>query len=285
MAENNFDAEKYARASAREWQQTADGWHKWNWLLEEMAEEATGLMLRLARIAEGNRVLDIAAGDGATALHAARLTGPDGYVLATDISPGLLAYAAAAADEAGLDHIETRVMDGGNLDLTGASFDAVICRLGLMLIPNTIQVLKGIHRVLKDGGRFSAAVISVPEMNPWISIPARIAMKHACLPPPPPGAPGLFSLSGKGVLEGALQAAGFREVEGHVVSVSMRLKSAAECVTYLQDTGGALHTILAPVSETARQNAWSEMEAALSQFEQGDAFVSPAEMIIAAGTK
>jgi len=285
MAENDFDAEKYTRASAREWQNAAEGWHKWSWLLEKMGGHATGLMFDLAGIRDGSRVLDIAAGDGATAVQAGRLTGPDGSVLATDISPALLSYASEAAREAGLDHIHTQVMDAANLELDEASFDTVICRLGLMLIPGTAQVLKGIHRVLKHGGRLSAVVISTPDRNPWISIPARIAFKLARRPLPPPGAPGLFSLSGEGVLDGALRTAGFRNVERHVSSGVMRLASAAECMVYLQDTAGAIHTVLAPLEDADRRKAWAEMEEALAQFDRGDGFASPVELIVAAGTK
>ena len=105
--------------------------------------EATGpankLMLDLANLRSGHRVLDVAAGTGDQTLMAARRVGPGGYVLATDISASMLQLAAEAAQGAGLTNVETRVMDAENLDLEPDSFDAVICRMGLMLMPNPVK--------------------------------------------------------------------------------------------------------------------------------------------------
>lgn len=74
-------------------------------------------MLGLARIQPGQRILDIAAGAGEPAGSAAARVGPDGYVLATDISEGIVELALQVARERGLGQVETRVMDGEKLDL------------------------------------------------------------------------------------------------------------------------------------------------------------------------
>src|SRR5687768_3139230 len=95
---------------------------------------ATELMIDLARLKAGDRVLDIAAGTGDTSLDAARRVGPTGSVLATDLSASMLEVAEDEARKAGLANVETRVMDARKLDLESASFDAVISRMGIMLI-------------------------------------------------------------------------------------------------------------------------------------------------------
>ena len=89
----------------------------------------TGLMLDLARIGPGSRVLDIAAGDGDQSLIVAQRVGPSGYVLATDIAPKLIAIADTVFRGAGLKNAEARAMDAEDLSVKDASFDAIICGL------------------------------------------------------------------------------------------------------------------------------------------------------------
>ncbi|HEY41678.1 MAG TPA: methyltransferase domain-containing protein [Dehalococcoidia bacterium] len=240
-------------------------------------------MLDLAGIRAGSRVLEIAAGDGDQSIAAARRVGPDGYVLATDISSNLLAYAASVAEEAGLANLETRVMDGENLELEDNSFDAVICRSGLMLMPDPKAAMAEIYRVLRSGGRVSAFVSSTPEKNPWLGLSVTIVRKHAQLPPLPPGRPGTFSLGAPGVFEGIFHEAGFQGVVTHYVSGSLPLSSAAECVEFLKDIG--LNSVLESLSEEEQQQAWVEVEQVLRQLEGPDGFVSPTEGIIGAGFK
>jgi ubiquinone/menaquinone biosynthesis C-methylase UbiE len=95
----------------------------------------------------------------AVAIAAAKCVWPSGSVLATDSSPAILDHAAAAARGVGLANMEVRELDGGALDdLDARSFDAVISRVGLIYFPDQRRALRGIHRVLRPGGRVSAIV-------------------------------------------------------------------------------------------------------------------------------
>ena len=69
-------------------------------------------------------------------MSAAERVGPGGYVLATDISEGIVELARQVAQERGFKHVETRTMDGEKLDLPDDTFDTVLCRLGLMYMRN-----------------------------------------------------------------------------------------------------------------------------------------------------
>jgi ubiquinone/menaquinone biosynthesis C-methylase UbiE len=91
-------------------------------------------------------------------LRAARRVGPEGAVLATDISSNIIDLAARDARSAGLNNVATRVMDGENLDVADGSFDAVISRLGLIYFPDQQRALRESYRVLRDGGRISTIV-------------------------------------------------------------------------------------------------------------------------------
>ena len=143
----------------------------------------------------------------------ARRVGPFGYVLATDISSNILEFAASNARAAGLTNVETRVVDGENLDVEPEAFDAVISRVGLIYFPDRQKALDGMRRVLKPGGRVAAIVYTTAENNKFFSLPVSIIRRRAQLPPPLPGQPGPFSLGTPGVLEEAYRQAGFRDIQ------------------------------------------------------------------------
>jgi SAM-dependent methyltransferase len=280
-----FDPVAYKETTRRQWQDAAEAWHRWGPTLGQWLGPATELMFDLARIGPGARVLDVAAGAGEQTLSAARRVGPEGRVLATDISSRILELAAGEARRAGLDNVDVRVMDGENLDLPDAGFDAVVSRVGLIYFPDRQRALAGMKRVLAPGGRIAAIVYSTAEHNGFFSLPVSIIRRRAGLGPPLPGQPGPFSLGGPGVLENVLREAGFRDVEARVVPAPLRLPSAAECLRFEKESFGALHQMLAGLDEAARAEAWDEIARALAAFEGPDGFVGPCELVVAAGVK
>lgn len=282
-----FDAEKFRQTTRAQWESAAEAWDRWGPLLARWLGPATGAMLDMAAVGPGSRVLDVAAGAGEQTLVAARRVGPRGHVLATDISPTILRYAKAAADAAGLSNVETLELDGERHDrLPAASFDAAVSRVGLIYFPDQQRALAGIRHALKPGGRFAAVVYSTADRNPFFSVPVGIIRRRAQLPPPLPGQPGPFSLGGEGVLAKALEQAGFRDVEVRKIDSPVHLPTAAECVRFERESFGALHQMMASLSEDERADTWQEIEQALLRFDRpADGFVGPCEMLVGAGTR
>lgn len=281
-----FDPVKFKTTTRAQWDSAADAWHRWGSLLGEWLGPATERMLDLAGVRTGSRVLDVAAGAGEQTLRAARRVGPTGYVLATDISPAILQHAAATAHAKGLSQVETRELDGEMLDeLPAESFDAVISRVGLIYFPDQQKALTGMRHTLKPGGRMGAVVYSTPQNNAFFSIPVTIIRRRANLPPPLPGQPGPFSLGADGVLAATLEHAGFRDVIVEKLTAPVRLPSAAECVRFERESFGALHQMMATLSDDGRADAWHEIESELKKFEGPDGFVGACEMLVAAGIK
>lgn len=281
-----FDPIQYKRTTRQQWEDAAEAWHRWGPTLEAWLGPATERMLTAAGVAAGSQVLDVAAGAGGQSLAAARRAWPSGRVVATDISPTILTYAAKTAAEAGLTNIETLEADGEGLhDLPSGAFDAVISRVGLIYFPDQQAALTGMRRALRDGGRFAAIVYSTPARNEFFSVPVTIIRTRAQLPPPEPGQPGPFSLGSPGVLERALTTAGFEEVSVEAVEAPLRLSSAAECVRFERESFGALHQMLSGVPEQDRPAVWTEIEAALARFDTPAGFVGPCELLVASGVK
>ncbi len=281
----SFDPVHYKETTRAQWQDAAAAWHAWGPTLEDWLGEATTLMLDAAGVTTGSTVLDVAAGAGGQSLAAARRVGPSGQVLATDISPVILGHAAAAAAAAGLSTVRTRELDGERLNVESATFDAAICRLGLIYFPDQAGALAGQYRALRPGGRISAIVYSTAERNGFFSIPISIIRRRAQLPPPAPGQPGPFSLGGPGVIEDAFHQAGFREVGSQPVPAPLRMAHAQDCVRFERESFGALHQMLAGLTPAQREEAWQEISTELARFEGPAGFEGPCELIIAWGVK
>ena len=110
-----FDSIQYKTSTRQQWQDYASGWNDWAPLLETWLGAATERMLDLAGVKAGSNVLDVAAGAGGQSVAAGRRVGPDGTVLATDLSPAILGFAQQAAVAAGFDNLSTRELDGEGL--------------------------------------------------------------------------------------------------------------------------------------------------------------------------
>ena len=282
----SFDPIQYKTTTRRQWEDAAEAWHRWGPTLETWLGEATETMLDAVGMTAGCTVLDVAAGAGGQTLAAARRVGKDGRVVATDISPTILTYAAKAAAEAGLTNVETLEADGEDLDAVPEGiFDRVISRLGLIYFPDQQAALAGMRRALNDGGKVSAIVYSTPDRNQFFSIPVSIIRERAQLPAPLPGQPGPFSLGAPGVLEEVFGQAGFSDVQVAAVDAPLRMASAADCVRFERDSFGALHQMLGGLPEDERPAVWDEIAASLAQFETDDGFVGPCELLVVTGTK
>jgi SAM-dependent methyltransferase len=284
MSPATFDSGAYKRTTTDQWQTAAESWHRWGPTLEAWLGEATEAMLDLAGVAPAARVLDVAAGAGGQTLAAARRVGPDGHVLATDISSNILAFAERSAREAGLGNVETQVVDGEQLGVAPGTFDAVISRVGFIYFPDQHAAFAGMRRALRPGGRLAGIVYSTPEANGFFSIPVAVIRRWAQLPAPVQGQPGPFSLGAPGVIEAALGQAGFTDVEVRRVAAPLRLPSTAEYVRFARESFGALHQMLAGLTEAEREEAWGEIERELSRYETADGFEGPCELLVAAGS-
>jgi ubiquinone/menaquinone biosynthesis C-methylase UbiE len=282
-----FDPIKFKESTRQQWETVAEAWNRWGPTLQRWLEPATEAMLQMARIAPGDRVLDVAGGAGEPALTAVARVSPGGYVLSTDITTNLVRLAAENARSRGLnaDQFEARVMDGEHLELPDASFDAVLSRLGLIYFPDRPRALAEIHRVLKPSGRVALASFTTPAANPFFAIPITIVRHRAQLPAPAPGSPGPFSMGSRDAMEEALRQAGFAEIETRIIAAPLRFATADECLRFEQESFGALHEMLAGVSEEERTATWEEIRQELRRFEGTAGFESPSELLVGAAMR
>jgi ubiquinone/menaquinone biosynthesis C-methylase UbiE len=215
-----MDLDEYRRTSRDIWERMAPGWEeRRNWVWEASRSVGEWMVDRLAP-QRGQTLLELAAGAGDTGFAAlARLDG-HGRLISTDFSPSMVQAAQRRAAELGLDNVEFRVMDAERMDLIDDSVDGVLCRWGYMLMADPQAALRETRRVLRDNGRLVFSVWAAPEQNPWASIPARVLVEREQLPPPEPGAPGIFAMADPDRVRKLVTSAGFAEPELESVNLS-----------------------------------------------------------------
>lgn len=243
-------------------------------------------MLAQAGLQPGLRVLDIAAGTGDQSVLAGRLVGPSGSILATDISPNMLEAAAEAAREAGLDNIGTQVADASTLDVPADSFDAAICRFGLMFVPDLAAALTRIRRGLKSGARFATLVWSTEDRNPYIGLQLKLVREMDRMPSPLPSLARTVALSEPGLLAKALVAAGFADVQVLAVPTPRNFESLDDAMAAMRSTSPGQGELTRAMSDAERDQYYSELARRLAAYVQADGrCVLAGEALLGVGTR
>ncbi len=186
----------------------------------EMTRRVVPALLRAARLAPGQQVLDIATGTGLAAEAAAEAVGPSGHVVAADISPAMVAQARERLGA--LPNASLAVEDGQSLTFRPESFDAVLCNMGLMYFPDPVRGLSEFRRVLRHGGRAAVSVPTTPDRSLTGRVHAIIG-RHA--PSKMAEVRRVFSLGREGHLHRLFDGAGFREVESATELLRMTFPS------------------------------------------------------------
>ncbi len=280
------DKQAFKTAVREQWDRSATGWNHHTAAIHAWLRQPTEAMLDMAGIAPGATVLDVAAGAGDQTLDIARRVGPTGRVLATDLSPAILALAQHNAQQAGLRNVQTLVADGEDLTVEPASFDAVVCRLGLMFFPEPLQGLQGMRRALRPGGGICTMVFSRPDRNPCIAMLMSTAMKHAGLPSRDPFTPGgLLSLGKPGLADALFNAAGFQDIATTAIDAPFHLPTARHYLDFVRASASPILHILGRLSPQAAADAWADMEERLNVFTTPDGWVGPNELLLTAARR
>lgn len=251
------------------WNGVADGWEQQADLVDRHTGAATEAMLDAAAIGPGTDVLDLACGPGGAGIAAARRAGESGRVVLADISPAMVQIAARRS--ADLPQVSTVVCDQLAVDAADASFDAVICRHGLMFATDPAAAVREAVRLLRPAGRYAAITWDARESNPWIGLVLDAVGNQLGMTLPPPGVPGPFSLDDPAVLADTLRAGGLDDVHVRRVATPMSAPSVSAWWDRVLQLAGPVALMLAAlepdVRDAIRQRA---LDTAASEARQTD---------------
>jgi SAM-dependent methyltransferase len=242
MESKAVDPAEFRDTQRESWDGAARGWKKWSEWLDGYTTVVCERLVELAGVEPGSRVLDVAAGYGEPALTAASKAGPDGTVVATDISSEMLAYGRERAAAAGLDNVEFIESDASALDFPAESFDAALSRWGIIFEPDGEGAAARVRGFLKPGARMAISSWGPPERVPMIGRPMRTAMDRLNVPPPPPGTPGPLSRPTPEAIGGLLEGGGFSDVQVEELDLTFEWSSPDEFSVYVKD-------IIAPITK------------------------------------
>jgi enediyne biosynthesis protein CalE5 len=282
MESKTPDAVEFRAGQRQQWNTAATGWRKWSELIDGAASGISDRLVELAGVEPGSRVLDVAAGYGEPSLTAARAAGPEGKVVATDISAEMIAFGRERASAEGLANIEFVESDAASLEFPENSFDAALSRWGIIFEPDAEAAAGRIRGFLAPGARMAISSWGPPERVPFLAVPMRTAMERLQVPPPPPGTPGPLSRPTPEALGGLLEAAGFSDVEVEEAEVTMEWESPEEFTTFIREIAPPISAMIDPHPPEVQDETWAAITEATRKAAADDGTVRFTGMVLLA---
>ena len=193
------------------WNKVSTGWIKWDQFIMQFLRPMGDAIIERLEIKEDDLVLDVAAGTGEPGLTIAAIA-KKGKVTGTDLSDEMLQIAEANAIAKGLKNYSTKTSDVCELPFEANTFTKISCRMGFMFFPDMQLAANEMYRVLKPGGRLAISVWSAADKNFWSTAMTGVINKYIEMPTLPPGAPGMFRCSKRGLMADIFAQAGFKQV-------------------------------------------------------------------------
>ena len=265
-----MDLDAYREQSRETWGEMAPGWEARNEWMTQVTGRVNEWIVEKADPQPGQTVIDLAAGPGDLGFRVAELVGEGGRVLSTDFSPEMVAVARRLGDARGLTNVEYRVLDAEAMDLDDESADTVVCRWGYMLMADPAAALRETKRVLHRGGPLAFAVWAAPDRNGWAALPAQTLVQRGHMPPPEPGAPGIFAMADPDRIRALVTGAGFGEPELEEISFEFRYADADDFWDVLVRIAGPLARAVKSLPEDELRATRAAIEESLEPFRGDD---------------
>jgi len=265
----------HRRTSHEIWEAMAPGWERWRaQLAEALAPVREWLVSELAPQL-GETLLELGAGAGDTGFQAAAIVGERGRLISTDFSPMMVEVARRRGAQLGLRNVDYRVIDAEHIAVDADSVDGALCQSGYMLMADPAGALAETRRVLRPGGRLALSVWGAPERNPWASIGGRILVKRGHLPPPEPGAPGIFSMASEERMPTLLDGAGFADVRTEEVPVQFAYRDLDDYERWVMEVAGPFAMVVRGLPEDERRALREQLAEAFVPFEADGGYKVP----------
>jgi ubiquinone/menaquinone biosynthesis C-methylase UbiE len=269
------DVEEYRRTSHQVWKAMAPGWERWRAQLAEALTPVREWLIRELGPEPGDTVLELGAGTGETGFEAAATLGDDGRLISTDFSREMVEVARRRGTQLRLGNVDYRVIDAERIELDSGSVDGVLCQSTYMLAADPAAALAETRRVLRPGGRLALSVWGAPERNPWASIGGMILIERGHMPPPEPGAPGVFSMASEERTRALLNDAGFTSVRTEEVPVRFGFRDLDDYEQWVLNVAGPFATVVRGLPEDEREVLRARLREAFVPFATNGGYELP----------
>lgn len=258
------------------------GWNKaaayYERFWAEQLRPAQDLLMDMAALQPGERVLEVACGTGLVTFRVAGAIGAGGTLVATDISEDMVATISADAASRGV-AADFRRMDAEVLDFPDASFDVVICALGLMYVADPLAALKEMHRVLAPGGRAVVVIWGARKHCGWAEIFPIVEQRISGEVCP------MFFLLGTGeALSQEFDRAGFSALRTNRLSTRLHYTTGEDAIG-AAFVGGPVALAYSRFDDEMRNGAHAEYLESIAPYRAGDGYEIPGEFVAASGVK
>jgi ubiquinone/menaquinone biosynthesis C-methylase UbiE len=275
------DVDDYRRTSHQVWEAMAPGWERWRAQLADALTPVREWLIRELGPEPGETVLELGAGTGETGFAAAAILGDSGRLISTDFSPEMVEVARRRGHELALGNVDYRVVDAERIELASGSVDGALCQSAYMLAADPAAALAETRRVLRPGGRLALSVWGEPALNPWASIGGMILIERGHMPPPEPGAPGVFSMASEERTRALLDGAGFRSVRIAEVPVRFGFRSLEDYEQWIVDVGGPFAVLVRGLPEEEREVLTARLSEAFVPFSTDGGYELPGAALCA----
>ena len=270
-----MDPQTYRETSLQTWDEMAPGWEdRREWLLS-ITGPINEWLVEQGDPQPGQTILDVAAGTGDLGFLAAERVGESGKVLCTDFSSEMVEAARRNGERHGLANVEYRVLDAEQMDFEDDSVDGVLSRWGYMLMADPAAALRETRRVLRGGGTLAFAVWQTPDRNPWAAIPGMTLVQRGHMPPPEPGAPGMFAMGEADRIEELVTGAGFDKPRLEELTFEWRY-AAGDLWDTITRLAGPFARVIKELSDEEERETRAAIEEGLEQYRQDGELVVPA---------
>jgi ubiquinone/menaquinone biosynthesis C-methylase UbiE len=240
-------------------------------------------MLELCDLIPGVSLLEVASGPGMLAREAARRVGPKGKIVAADIAEAALDAGRKRAETEGLANIQFQVEDAEAMSFADASFERVICSMGLMHFPDAATAAREMLRVLKSGGRLVASVWGEETRVPFLACALHCLKRN--LPPPKIERPSIFRFGSKDALSALMQDAGFADIRVETAGIEAAAPDAATYWRNFLDLAGVTTVALAKLPQDMQDKLAADVATDLEPYRRGAGYVLMGEVLIVTAAK
>ncbi|TMM20223.1 MAG: methyltransferase domain-containing protein [Actinobacteria bacterium] len=272
-----IEPEAYRQQSLETWGDMAAGWESRREWLMQITAPVNDWLVQNADPQPGQTLLEIAAGTGDLGFRLAERVGEAGRVISTDFAPEMVDVARRNGNARGLANVEYRALDAERLDLEDESVDGVVCRWGYMLMADPAAALKQSRRVLRSGGPLCFAVWRTPDVNPWAAVPAVTLVQRGHMPPPEPGAPGMFAMGDGNRTVELVRAGGFDEPKLEEITFAFKYSDDDDFWDAIVRLAGPLARAINALPEQERRDTRAAIIDNIAPFRNDDgSFTMPA---------